>query len=40
MTFIIRGISTVMTVNVKIAYATHETSFSPSGRKVGEEGRP
>ena len=38
MTFIIRGISTVMTVNVKVAHATHEPPFSPRGRSVGEEG--
>ncbi len=38
MAFMIRGVSTVMTVNVKVAYATHEAPFSPGGRRVGEEG--
>jgi hypothetical protein len=38
MTFIIRGISTVMTVNVKVAYAPHEPPFSCRGGRVGEEG--
>jgi len=38
MTFMIRGVSTVMTVNVKVAPATHEAPFSPCGRRVGEEG--
>jgi len=38
MTFMIWGISTVMTVNVKVAQATHEAPFSPGGRRVGEEG--
>jgi hypothetical protein len=38
MTFIIWGVSTVMTVNVEVAPATHEAPFSPRGRRVGEEG--
>jgi hypothetical protein len=38
MTFIIWGVSTVMTVNVKVAQATHETPFSPRGRRLGKEG--
>jgi hypothetical protein len=35
MTFIIWGVSTVMTVNVKVAHATHETPFSPLRDKGG-----
>jgi hypothetical protein len=38
MTYIIWGVSIVMTVNVKVAQATHEAPFSPGGRRVGEEG--
>ena len=38
MTFMIWGISAVMTLNVKVAQATHEAPFSPRGRRVGEEG--
>jgi hypothetical protein len=38
MTFIIRGISTVMTVNVKVAQATHEPPFAPCGRRAGGRG--
>jgi hypothetical protein len=38
MTFIIWGVSTVMTVNVKVAQATHETPFSPCGRRVRGRG--
>ena len=37
MNFIIRGISTDMIVNVKVANATHETPFSARGSRVGEE---
>jgi len=33
MTFIIRGISTVMTVNVKVASATRESPFSRAREK-------
>jgi antitoxin component of MazEF toxin-antitoxin module len=38
MTFMIWGNSAVMTLNVKVAQATHEAPFSPCGRRDGEEG--
>jgi len=38
MTFMIWGVSLVMTVNVKVAYATHEPPFSPRGRRAGGRG--
>jgi len=38
MTFMIWGVSLVMTVNVKVAHATHEPPFSPRGRRAGGRG--
>jgi hypothetical protein len=39
MTSVIWGVSTAMTVNVKVAQATHETPFSPCGRRVRGRGK-
>jgi len=38
MAFMIWGISMVVTVNLKVAYATHEAPFSPRGRRDGGRG--
>jgi hypothetical protein len=38
MAFIIWGVSTVMTVNLKVAQATHETPFSAVRGEAGNSG--